>query len=55
MFPNFRKIFCEFRSAAEERIHRNGALFKFYGFVLLVVGMLLGRGRLISQVQSCNI
>lgn len=48
MFPNFRRIFCEFRSAAEERIQRNGALFKFYGFLLVVAGMLVVRTRLLS-------
>lgn len=42
-YPNFRKIFREFRSEAEERALTNQAFFKFCGFLTLVAAMLWGR------------
>ncbi len=51
-FPNFRRIFREFRGEDEERELTHAAFFKFCGFLVLVAGMLLGRSVLLRHIQA---
>jgi len=48
-FPDFRKIFHDFRSATEERFLALSALAKFATFSVLVVALIFGRGSLLLQ------
>lgn len=49
---NFRQIFRQFRSEEEEDKLANDALYKFGGFTLLVMAMLIGRRYLLqSQIN----
>lgn len=54
LFPNFRRIFREFRSEEEERELTNAAFFKFCGFVTLVMGMLIGRTILLTGLSKAS-
>jgi hypothetical protein len=38
-FPNFRKIFQDFRTPEDEKNISNAAVFKFITFVAIIVGM----------------
>lgn len=43
MFPNFRKIYTQFRTREEERVMANHAVFKLCGFGAISLVLLLGR------------
>ncbi len=42
-FPNFRRIFQEYRTPEEEKRYANSALFKFCGYVAVCVGAIVIR------------
>lgn len=50
--PNFRRIFASFRSELEEKQIANAAFFKFCLFVVVVVGMSVGRGRGFKSIAN---
>lgn len=43
MFPNFRKIYTQFRTKEEERQLANAAVFKFCGFLAISAIIIVGR------------
>ena len=49
MFPNFRKIYTQFRTKEEERQLANAAVFKFCGFLTLSVILIVGRQLALQQ------
>ncbi len=51
MFPNFRKIYTQFRTEDEERQLANAAVFKFCGFVAMAGVILIGRHLLLKEHQ----
>ena len=43
MFPNFRKIYTQFRTEEEEKHLANAAVYKFCGFVVISAIFIVGR------------
>ena len=54
MFPNFRKIYTQFRTEDEERRLANAAVFKFCGFLTMAGVILIGRHLLVLKEQQLS-